>query len=68
MPSDALVRVVIKKKIGDRNSIRYSICKSHRRFVRNHVWEQHGETRCVITVTKNKSLVLISEYKENQID
>ena len=31
-----------------------------------HVWNQHGETRCVITVTKNKSLVLISEYKEDQ--
>ena len=31
------------------------------------VWNQHGETRCVITVTKHKSLVLISEYKLNQI-
>ena len=33
----------------------------------DHIWKQHRETRCVITVTKNKSFVLISEYKEDQV-
>ena len=34
---------------------------------RDHTWKQHGETRCVTTVTKHESLVLISECKKNQI-
>ena len=66
--------------IGDKSPIRYKICKSHRRYTLKHFdwngrkpcatqgWKQHGETRCYFTVTKHKSLVLISKYKENQIN
>ena len=33
---------------------------------RDTTWKQHGETLCVMTVTKHKALVLISKCKENQ--
>ena len=67
-------------QFGDRTSIRYKICKSHRRHTliqRNwngrkpcatRCGSSTGENRCVITVTTHKFLSLISECKENQID